>query len=98
MSYLSEDKEHIGFLLNSEPDMGFARTRTLLSGTHKQKAKTKQVQNYNDAITASARAGSCRKVFVQLALRWAGDGQQHQDEDAKKISCINQFTLFGILQ
>lgn len=89
MPYLSEDKECIGFLLNSDPDMGFVSTRTLLSGTHKQKVKTKEVQNYNDAITAPARPCSCRKVFISA-------GPAVSD---KKISCcINQFTFFSILQ
>ena len=71
MPYLGEDKECIGFLLKSEPGMGFVSTvsaRTLLTGTHKQKVKTRTVQKYNDVIFASARPCSCRRVFVSTGF------------------------------
>lgn len=71
MPYLSEDTECIGFLLKSEVGTSFVSTvsaRTLLSGTHKQKVKTKTVQKYNDAISASAGPCSCRRVFISAGF------------------------------
>lgn len=68
---ISEDKDCIGLLLKFEPGMGFVSTvsaTTLLSGTHKQKVKTKMVQKYDGAIPASARPCSCRMVFVSADL------------------------------
>lgn len=77
MPYLSEDKECIGFMLKSEPGMGFVSTvsaRTLLTGSHKQKVKIKIVQKYRDAIPASARPCSCRRGFVSTSFV-VGEGQ-----------------------
>lgn len=71
MAYLSEIKECIEFLLESESGASLVSTvsaRTLLTGTHKQKVKTKTVQNYNDVISSSPRPCSCRRGFVSAGL------------------------------
>lgn len=47
MPHLSEDKEHTGFLLKSEPGMGSVSpvsAGTLLAGSHQQNILTKAVE------------------------------------------------------